>query len=153
MARRENRKVLIMIKQEHNDHCQSIAEQLAAVVNGEFVRCPECGEYTGADSTVCECCARSIDPEDAEPVTIWDELADTFDEQFTVRVNGGTLELCGVRVMVACGGPNIFIDTAAGEVQLFWWSESGSYPLDSDVIDDIENCYREVLNCNGFNVE
>ena len=52
----------------------------------------------------------------------------------------------GARVLVAFGGPNIWIDTIKKEVQGYWWGDSfiSNYDHDEMGIDDALN---ELYNC------
>jgi hypothetical protein len=48
--------------------------------------------------------------------------------------------------MIVCGGPNVYINTNTASVELFWWNEKASYPLDYDVVDAINNYWEEYYN-------
>lgn len=95
---------------------KAIANELDAIVKGDMYVCPECGEIMGsyceyADAEgypryKCECgCDTDTEPEWA---TLYDHVlcTDPFDIEYRVS---GTGEYRSVRVMVACGGPNIYI--------------------------------------------
>lgn len=53
----------------------------------------------------------------------FDYLADALDIEYIVNNKG---EYLGARVLVAFGGPNIWIDTRRGMVDGHWWSDSAS---------------------------
>lgn len=139
---------------ENREHCKSIALKLEAVANGDFYRCPECGEwirfdndqYTGeSDEYTCQECNATFDESDLEAVTFWDYFeGDTYDIEY--RLNAER-EYKSVRIMVACGGPNIFIDTAAQAVQLYWWTDRAEYPIDPDTCDLIDEYFEELYHC------
>jgi hypothetical protein len=48
--------------------------------------------------------------------------------------------------MIACGGPNIYVDTASKAVELYWWGDRASYLLLSDTVDAIDECFSELFN-------
>lgn len=66
-----------------------------------------------------------------------------FDDNYNIdyfwRLNVGLL---GVRIMVAYGGPNIWVDTVEGYVHGYWGGEA-KYPLSYKVCDAINDYYRE----------
>ena len=82
---------------------------------------------------------------DVYPVCLFDYLGDNvYDIEYTI---GSDKDYRGVRIMVACGGPNIYINTKSGDVELYWWSESARYPMSKDVIDYIDSVYEELFAC------
>lgn len=137
---------------ENRQHCIHIAETLEAIHDGQMYRCPECGEYIHESDLFnseaeyrCPCCkAEEIDPEDCEQVSFFNHFQDVFDIEY--RLNAER-EFKSVRLMVACGGPNIFIDTGACEVQLRWWTDSESCPIDPETCESINECFEELFNC------
>ena len=56
------------------------------------------------------------------------------------------LALLMVLSMVACGGPNIYIDTASALVKLYWWTEYAEYPLSYSARDAIDEWAEEYWN-------
>ena len=96
--------------EENRRHCESIASELDDIASGRLYICPECGEWTEAEEDAdgeirCAHCGEIIDPDYCEQVTIYDYFNDCFDIEYTINSEG---EYKGVRVMVACGGPNIY---------------------------------------------
>ena len=130
-----------MMKNENREHCKSIAQELEKVYSGELYRCPQCGDLVEAGT--CRCGAE-VNEESAEPVTLWEYFEDALDIEYRC---GGKKEYRSVRIMVTCGGPNIYIDTAKKAVQLYWWTEYAEYPIDSDVCDEIDSIFEECFNC------
>ena len=133
---------------ENRNHCKAIADDLEKYYNGNVYRCLECGEIiTKNDDGVlyCDYCKKEIEPDDADQLSLYDYFTeDIFDIEYSI---GGDGEYRGVRLMVACGGPNIYIDTLEKAVMLYWWGERASYPIDYDVIEDIDNIWEENYNC------
>ena len=60
---------------------------------------------------------------DGEDFGIYDYLQDVLDIEYVVDKNG---EYLGARILVAFGGPNIWIDTRRGMVDGYHWSEKES---------------------------
>lgn len=58
----------------------------------------------------------------------------------------------GVSVMVAWGGPNIWIDTMKSAVCIYWGFEEEKYPLESGVVDEIDAYFEELYNsgCRNY---
>ena len=81
---------------------------------------------------------------DVYPVDILEWLGDVYDVEYTI---GRDKEYRGVRLMIACGGPNIYINTNSGDVELYWWNESARYPMNRDAINMIDSIYEEIYNC------
>lgn len=50
--------------------------------------------------------------------------------------------LIGVRILVAFGGPNIYIDTFDGAVRGYWGGTQ-SYPLSDNVVDTINDYFED----------
>lgn len=136
---------------ENRQHCIQIAETLEAIHNGQMYRCPECGEYineTDFDAeanNTCPCCKTELESlYDCEQIGILDYFESVLDIEYRID---SSRNYRSVRLMVACGGPNIWIDTKASEVQLVWWNESASCPLDPETCNAIDECFEELFNC------
>lgn len=141
--------------QENREHCKRIAKDLEAYANGDMYRCPECGEvfkwdndrYTD-DVYLCPCCQAVVDECDLEAQSLYDYFSDCLDIEY--RVSGRACDrdsLRSVRIMVAYGGPTIYIDTASRSVELYWWTDRASYLIDSDVCDQIDDWAAEMWCC------
>ena len=82
---------------------------------------------------------------DVYSVDVFEWLGDSvYDVEYTI---GRDKEYRGVRLMVACGGPNIYINTNSGDVEVYWWNESARYPMSKKVIDYIDSIYEELFAC------
>ncbi len=138
-----------MNKYEHNEHCKEIAEMLEAYAEGRAYRCPECGDVIllqeGAElNKQCPGCKHEFN-EDAEELSIYDYFEDDiYDIEYRI---GSDRKLRSVKIMVAFGGPNIYIDTDTGTVELYWWGERGSAPIDERTVDAIDDYFEELFNC------
>lgn len=139
------------IENENRDHCRRIAEDVDAYAAGNVRRCPECGEEitrewdSVGDKFKCPECGTVTDPDEWEPLSIWDYLGDdVYNIEF--RLNSHK-ELASVQIMVACGGPNIYLDTATKNVELYWWTDRASYPLSYKAVEALDDWAEEHWGC------
>ena len=146
------------IYEENRNRCKNIAENIDMYVNGDGYRCPECGlvhpfdEYeTSEHETInggicytCPNCGGEIEESELEAISIYDYFDDVFDIEYRT---GSDKEYRSVCVMVACGGPNIYIDTATKNIELYWWTDKASYPLSLEAVNEIDNYFEELFNC------
>lgn len=133
----------ITMSEENWKHCKSIADELKELVNGDFVNVD--GEAVevqedkdGNDYVIVD--GEKVDADEYDTYTIYDYFNDVYDISYTVD---GDLDYCGVRLMVACGGPNIYIDTVQKKVLLYWWTDYAEYDLASEVVDEINAVFIE----------
>lgn len=141
------------------EHCKAIAENLEQVASGDyFMYDGELYPIDTEDFAEVNGCKYDDENElyimpdgeelcesDVYPADILEWLGDgVYDVEYTI---GGDKEYRGVRLMVACGGPNIYIDTKSGDVELYWWGESARYPMSRNVIDMIDSIYEEMFAC------
>lgn len=142
------------------DRCRYIAEELEAYCSGSAYKCPHCGEVhemddyeeteheneDGCTCYTCPNCGEEIEEDDLEAVSLYDYFEDCLDIEY--RVTGRARDaLRSVCVMVCCGGPNIYIDTASKAVELYWWGDRASYPLLSDTVDAVDEWADEYWRC------
>lgn len=145
------------IYEENRNHCKSIAEDIDVYVNGDGYKCPHCDdiydfetfketEREAEDGTIfytCPCCGELIEESELEALSIYDYFEDVFDIEYRI---GSDREYRSVCVMIACGGPNIYIDTATKNVELYWWGDRASYPLSLEAVNEIDNYFEEFFN-------
>lgn len=135
-------------EKENRATCKHIAQEVEAYANGEYARCPECGEETRLPHSVgdkykCPHCGEVVEYNDLEILGIWDYMSDILDMEYRV---GSDRKYRSCRVMVAFGGPNIYIDTASRSVDLYWWNERATYLLSIDAADAIDEWAEEYWN-------
>jgi hypothetical protein len=136
---------------ENTAHCKHIADKLDEYVNGSVRRCPKCGEEVRREDWNYECfkcpeCGAVSDPDDWEQLNVWDFLSDVYNVEF--RTSGrGVDDLRSVQIMVACGGPNIYLDTASKDVELYWWSERAHWPMSYDAVTALDEWAAEYWGC------
>lgn len=139
-------------KFENVNRCKQIAEELERYVNGVYYRCSECGDvFTWDDVEVkddecyyCPHCGDMILEGDLEQCSVYDWPADVLDVEYRC---GSKSDYRSVRIMVAFGGPNIFVDTASKQVELYWWTETASYPISSSAAEALDEWAEEHWNC------
>jgi predicted RNA-binding Zn-ribbon protein involved in translation (DUF1610 family) len=143
---------------ENWEHCKRIAEELEAYAAGSAYKCPYCGnvhtwdeyeasEHENADEETaytCPSCEWEINECDLEALSLYDFFADCLDIEYRC---GSDREYRSVSIMVACGGPNIYIDTAEKAVLLYWWTDRARYYLSSEAVEAVDDWAREYWEC------
>lgn len=122
--------------EENLKHVKSIAEELEKIASREYYKID--GECVDKDSI------DDDDENDYEEYTIWDYFADCLDIEYVVHADK---TYKGVRVMITCGGPNIYVNTMTNKVELYWWSDEASYPISKRVADEIDTYFEDLYNC------
>lgn len=72
----------------------------------------------------------------------FDWLQDILDIEYTVDSQG---EYLSARILVAFGGPNIWVDTRWHKVEGFWWGDSASATFTDEM--GIDEACRELFAC------
>lgn len=156
---------------ENLAHVKSIAETLEKYAAGEIYR-DESGDlwsvYSDGESYQSEDIAHDFweydesadkwtrtstgDTSEDDPAEQWEQCGmfdyftdGVYDTEY--RVGGPDEDPRSVRVMVACGGPNIYIDTKTASVELYWWGDRASYPLTDEATAAVDECFIELWNC------
>jgi len=112
---------------------------IADIENGtQCESCTECGADLGKSSFCPECEMRNPDI-----LSGFDYIADVLDINWILDSNR---EFKGARLLVAFGGPNIWIDTSKQTVEGHWWGESFTSSYSRDEM-DIEGACSELFNC------
>lgn len=136
---------------ENREHCKHIAEELEEYAEGQVYRCTECGSICTVEEdededgftvckTSCGCCLEY----EPEQLSVLDFIQDAYDIEYRV---GSDREYRSVKIMVACGGPNIYIDTARRLVTLHWWGDYAEYPISSTACDALDEYMEEYWGC------
>lgn len=132
----------------NNAYVKEIADELNQIAWGNLYYCPCCGEqrchHIEDDSEpICPDCE-----EEMEQLSMWDHLndMDIYDLEYRVESKHADC-IKSVRIMVACGGPNVFIDTASRTVDLYWWTDEAHADISSEASDLIEEFYNELWIC------
>lgn len=133
------------VTNENFAHCKHIANVLEAYADGRMYRCPECGAEIEDNTLFCECGAEvDLVNGEWEQLSVYDFFTDCFDIEYRVDSNK---EYRSVSIMIACGGPNIYIDTAEKAVLLYWWTDRARYYLSSDTVNAVDEWAEEYWNC------
>jgi hypothetical protein len=112
---------------------------IADIENGvSCENCTECGADLGKSSFCPECEAHNPDT-----LSGFDYIANALDINWILNSDHA---LKGARILVAFGGPNIWIDTDKQTVEGTWWNESFKAPYSNDEM-DIEGACAEVFGC------
>lgn len=125
----------------------SVKEHVLSIVkdieNGyETECCPECGTDTiwAEDEYYKECeCGTDVN----KTMRGWDYIKDAMDTNYIVNSSN---EYLGSRLLVAFGGPNIWIDTHKQTVEGHWWGDSFTASYYRDEM-DIDNASEELFGC------
>lgn len=136
---------------DNTAHCIDIANELDEIASGNMIRCPECGEivslpYEEGEGVELDCgCKVDIDDlDDLDEVSMYDYFKDSaLDIEYTI---GSDLNYIGARIMITCGGPNIYINTNNRHVELYWWNESAEAMLSGRAVDAIDEYFADEYN-------
>ena len=98
----------------------------------------------------CDCCWSDINDGDdcpdcgseTYPIGGLDYISDALDIEYTVSSAG---EYLGARILVAFGGPNIWIDTRHNRVDGHWWQDSYNCAY-TDAM-GLDDACRELWEC------
>ncbi len=139
---------------ENENHCKHIADELNAIAEGRIYKCPECENTFSLDDIEDydvddECaeyelpcrCGSTHDIEDLEQVSMYDYITDVYDIEYRI---GGNREYRSCALMVAGGGPNIYVDTGSKMVELYWWGDRASWGLYKETVEQIDECMEEL---------
>lgn len=136
---------------ENTAHCKHIAKQVDAYTGGHVRKCPDCGAEIHrtdwdevGDKFRCPECEAVGDLDWWDELSIWDFLTDVYNVEFRVD---SSKELRSVQIMVTCGGPNIYLDTASKDVELYWWSDRARWPLSYEAVQALNDWAEEYWGC------
>lgn len=132
---------------ENRERCKRIADDIDDYIEGRVFKCPECGEIITVDDDrekhLCSC-GYVDDIDEFEQLGIYDFLEDVYGIEYRI---GSDKALRSVQIMVACGGPNIYLDTSSQKVELYWWGDSAYYPLSSNAVAALDEWAEELYSC------
>jgi hypothetical protein len=75
----------------------------------------------------------------------FDYLSDVYDIEYIVNGEG---EFKSARILVAFGGPNIWIDFQTKSVELYWWGDRATAYFSDDAM-GVEEALRELWECRS----
>jgi hypothetical protein len=76
-------------------------------------------------------------------VSAYDYLQDVLDIEYII---GSDKRYLGARVLVAFGGPNIWINTRTKQVEGYWWGDSAIVSYNHDEM-DLDSALEDFYNC------
>lgn len=79
---------------------------------------------------------------DVNPMSAYDYLSDVLDIEYRV---GHDRSYRSALIMVACGGPNIWIDTKSNKVIGAWWSDYAEASYEDEM--GLDDALEEIFNC------
>ena len=79
---------------------------------------------------------------DGEEMSAFDYLQDALDIEYIVNGKG---EYLGARVLVAFGGPNIWVNTRTGTVEGSWWSDRAEASFKDNI--GLDDALSELWSC------
>lgn len=85
----------------------------------------------------------SINEDTGEYLTAFDYLQEALDIEYIVASDRKTL--LGARVLVAFGGPNIWVNTRTNTVEGYWWGESASATFTDSI--GLDDALEDLFNC------
>ena len=81
---------------------------------------------------------------DDECQSLYDYFDDVYDIEYRIDGSG---KYRSVRLMIACGGPDIYVDTDDSYVKLYWGNAQVSAPISYDTSDAIDDIFQEYYTC------
>ena len=81
--------------------------------------------------------------DDGDECSAFDYLQDALDIEYIVASDRKTL--LGARVLVAFGGPNIWVNTRTNTVEGYWWGDSASATFTDSI--GLQDALEELFNC------
>ena len=82
-----------------------------------------------------------LDRENGDDVTAMDYLEDVLDIQFIV---GSDRNYLAARILTGFGGPNVWVNTLTGNLEVSWWSETVYRQLPNDFISGLDDELAEL---------
>jgi len=146
-------------EKECRDYVKNIALELEDYADHEMIKCPQCEAVFNPDHVyhaedneddeddtpraICPECETVIDLDYADHAEMWDYFDDCLDIEYHTDANK---KYKSVRIMVTCGGPNVYVNTGSGYVELYWASTQTRYSLSRRVRDAIDECYEQMFD-------
>ena len=121
------------MSKEISNHVKHIANELSSPA----LYCQECDHCLEDDCEHCPACKS-----DVYTIGALDYISDALDIEYTVSSGG---EYLGARVLVAFGGPNIWINTRYNKVEGAWWGDSADFSYDDEM--GLDDACREIFEC------
>lgn len=128
---------------EHRQYLLDIAHTIRSIANGELYSLD--GEWVTEGEMVSLIEAGEHEEDDFEQVSIYDYLSDVLDATYYTTGRDGDYK--GVRLLLAYGGPNVYLDTYFRTLELYWWNESATIDLMPDEVAEVDLMWSELYGC------
>ena len=135
---------------ENQEICKRIAEEIESYCENKMKRCPQCEEKIEWDDAqynphngeyTCPICGGKFDESELETLSVYDYLfQNCYETEYQIDARGNYR---GVEIMVAGGGPNIYVNTKRRSVMLFWWREKAEWEISSDAANEIDEYFEQ----------
>lgn len=79
-----------------------------------------------------------------EPASMWDFVGDCYDKHFIVEADCRTYR--SVQLMLAGGGPTVWLDTETATIDFHWGGDTEHYPVYYGACDEIDEIASEIWN-------
>lgn len=129
--------------EEHRQYLLGIAHTIRDISEGILYNL-DC-EYVTEGEMISLIEAGKNEEDDFEQVTIYDYLADVLDATYYTTGRDGDYK--GVRLLLAYGGPNVYLDTYFRTLELYWWNEHATVDLLPNEADEVDSMWSELYNC------
>ena len=129
--------------EEHRQYLLGIAHTIRDISEGILHNLD--GEYVTEGEMISLIEAGKNEEDDFEQVTIYDYLADVLDATYYTTGRDGDYK--GVRLLLAYGGPNVYLDTYFRTLELYWWNEHATVDLLPNEADEVDSMWSELYNC------
>ena len=116
------------VERDTKTNNQNHVEQIAKTIN-------EGSTYDEAGM-----CADDYGCEGDDIISGFDYLEDVYDIRYIIDSQG---DFISARILVAFGGPNIWIDFETKTVELYWWGDRATAYFHDDAM-DVEGALREL---------
>lgn len=116
------------------EHCKYISETLDAYADSRVIR--------GSDGEVVILDEYQDEPDNSETLTMFDWLEGALDWEYFIGADG---DYRGAKVLVAFGGPNIYVNTRTKSVDLYWWNKTASWGISEFAAEELDNCLKELF--------
>lgn len=84
------------------------------------------------------------DNDDREPYDLTSYFEDCLDIEYRIDGRGNYRS---VKICLACGGPNIYVDTNDNAVKLYWGGTRAAWCVSHETSDAIDDIFEEDYNC------
>lgn len=125
-------------------HADSLAASIQARIDAGYpfgLVDSDSGEWVDVDDVDL---TRDDLEEDYDMASGIDYLSDVLDIQYLVTSDR---EYRHARILIGFGGPNVWIDTRTGQLEVTWWSETVRRDLPSEFIDGLDDALSELYSC------